>query len=127
MFRSALREVNLKSHSAEGAPRNAENHERGTESNEEGRKDGQARRKIPRMFQKHANKEQGEGSSEEETTQTPLETIDITLTGGVDVKLYLNRRNYRFVKRHSNVYSNFNNCTNWFNHYQYYFRWCCNI
>ena len=64
---------------------------RGTESNEEGRKDGQARRKIPRMFQKHANREQGERASEEENTQTPLETIDITLKGGVEVKLYLNR------------------------------------
>ena len=43
------------------------------------------------MFQKHASKEQGEGASEEENTQTPLETIDITLKGGVEVKLYLNR------------------------------------
>jgi hypothetical protein len=43
------------------------------------------------MFQKHANREQGERASEEENTQTPLETIDITLKGGVEVKLYLNR------------------------------------
>ena len=43
------------------------------------------------MFQKPADKEIGEGASGDDPHLTPLETIDITLKGGVAVKLYLNK------------------------------------
>ena len=89
-----------RSHSAGSLPRCGDNPEKGAESHEEGTRDRLGRRKIPRMFQNPTDKKQGDGASEEDTPQTPrdadphftpLETIDITLKGGVAVKLYLNK------------------------------------
>ena len=56
---------------------------------------GPARRKIPRMFLGKDSLEHGQGEAEEESPQTLLESIDITLRGGVEVKLYLNRLSAR--------------------------------
>ena len=47
--------------------------------------------KIPRVFLKPDNQDSKEVASGDDPQDTPLETIDITLKGGAEVKLYLNK------------------------------------
>ena len=61
-----------RSHSDEGFPRGRDNPEKGAEPNEEGARDRPDRRRIPRMFQKPADKKQGKGAAEDDPHQAPL-------------------------------------------------------
>ena len=65
------------------------------EPNEEGKSGGQIRRKIPRMFQRSDDSEHTRGHMSDDTLSPTLESIDITLKGGVETKLFLNRLHTR--------------------------------
>jgi hypothetical protein len=63
--------------------------------NEEGISGGNTRRKIPRMFQTHDESGHNREHTPEDTPNHTLESIDITLKGGVETKLFLNRLHTR--------------------------------
>ena len=85
-----------RSHSAETVQGTPDNGGKETDPNKERKGETVDRRKIPRMFRKEEEEaELTSGHSGEETPNPTLENIEITLKGGVETKLFLNKLHLR--------------------------------